>query len=341
MSDGGHRPRTIRGALISSLLLLARRGRRYPVEPEVDPSFHDVPADERAEYTVAILLVLGSLCALAFIVLFAAFDDTQALGATLGSAFALFGAAAIVAGKAVVPQSNEVEERDPLIHPEAEQEVDEIVEAGGQGISRRRMLTAAAGTAGVTLGGALLAPVTSCGPNVSQRIVDTPWHKGRALVDERSRRVMAGDIQDGDYLTTAFPEGADPELLGSAIIVVRLPVSSIHLPDQRQQPEWAPEGLLAYSKICTHAACAVSLYRYPLFAPTSPGGAGPAFVCPCHYSTFDPARGAQRIFGPAGRPLPQLPLAIAPDGHVMANGPFSDAPGPAWFNVPRPKDQRF
>ena len=65
-------------------------------------------------------------------------------------------------------------------------------------------------------------------------------------------------------------------------------------------------GIVAYSKICTHAGCAVSLYRVPTFAPVEPK---PALVCPCHYSTFDPAKGGGVLFGPAGRPLPQLPLA--------------------------------
>ena len=44
-----------------------------------------------------------------------------------------------------------------------------------------------------------------------------------------------------------------------------------------------------------------------LFPPSSPS---PALVCPCHYSTFDPAPGGTVTFGPAGRPLPQLPLMI-------------------------------
>ena len=65
------------------------------------------------------------------------------------------------------------------------------------------------------------------------------------------------------------------------------------------------DGIVAYSKICTHAGCAVSLYRVPTFAPVEPK---PALVCPCHYSTFDPATGGDVLFGPAGRPLPQLPL---------------------------------
>ena len=61
--------------------------------------------------------------------------------------------------------------------------------------------------------------------------------------------------------------------------------------------------------------------------------AGPALVCPCHYSTFDPASGGTVLFGPAGRPLPQLPLAVGPNGELIALGGFSGPVGPSWSGV--------
>jgi ubiquinol-cytochrome c reductase iron-sulfur subunit len=89
---------------------------------------------------------------------------------------------------------------------------------------------------------------------------------------------------------------------------------------------------VAYSKICTHAGCAVAMLRYPLFEAHS---ASPALVCPCHYSTFDVATGGTVLFGPAGRPLPQLPIAIARDGTLRAAGSLSGDVGPAWFGINR------
>ena len=74
----------------------------------------------------------------------------------------------------------------------------------------------------------------------------------------------------------------------------------------------------------------VALYRKPTFPTLEPR---PALVCPCHYSTFDPARGAKVLFGPAGRPLPQLPLFVGPDGELRAAGNFSGPVGPAWWGV--------
>ena len=112
------------------------------------------------------------------------------------------------------------------------------------------------------------------------------------------------------------------------MIVVRLHEGDLRLPQQREG--WAPHGVLAFSKICTHAGCAVSMFRYPLFSPKVPK---PALVCPCHYSTFDPARGGKVIFGPAGRPLPQLPVAVDERGELRAAGRMSGPVGPSWWGV--------
>ena len=78
------------------------------------------------------------------------------------------------------------------------------------------------------------------------------------------------------------------------------------------------------------AGCAINLYRSPLFPAAEPK---PAFVCPCHYSTFDPTTGGTVIFGPAGRNLPQLPLLVDSGGHLRAGGVFSGAVGPSWWGV--------
>ena len=116
--------------------------------------------------------------------------------------------------------------------------------------------------------------------------------------------------------------------VSDAVVVVRVDPGKLDLSPGRD--DWAPDGILAYSKICTHAGCAVNLFRKPLYPPRTPG---PALVCPCHYSTFDVLRGAAVNFGPAGRPLPQLPLAIDRGGHLVATGSLSGKVGPAWSGV--------
>jgi ubiquinol-cytochrome c reductase iron-sulfur subunit len=113
-------------------------------------------------------------------------------------------------------------------------------------------------------------------------------------------------------------------------VLVRDDPRALRLPRGRER--WAPQGILAYSKICTHAGCAVALYRKPTYEPTS---APPALACPCHYSVFATRRGGAVESGPAGRPLPQLPLRIGPGGELQAAGPLSGSPGPAWWSVKR------
>ncbi|MCW3065873.1 MAG: ubiquinol-cytochrome c reductase iron-sulfur subunit, partial [Solirubrobacterales bacterium] len=176
---------------------------------------------------------------------------------------------------------------------------------------------------------AAIVPAASLGPDVGSRPDHTPWRRGRGVVDEQGKPILADDVAPESFLT-GFPEGADPRELGSPVVLVRVPLSHLSLPGGRRPAEWAPEGIVAYSQICTHAGCAIALYRKPTFADTQPRA---ALICPCHYSTFDPARGAERIFGPAGRALPQLPLAIGPGRRLVANGPFSGSIGPAWWST--------
>jgi ubiquinol-cytochrome c reductase iron-sulfur subunit len=288
----------------------------------------------RAELLVAALLAGAALAACGFVVVYVVDVDTQLLGLTLGLALVALAAAAVVAGKGLVPQEVKAEERPDFTDPDerarAEREARELhdVAAGGvDRISRRRLLGTAAGAAGAALGAAIVVPIASLGPAVDDRLRESPWADGVALVDENGLPVPASHLETGSFLT-AFADGADPEALGSSVVVVRVDPKELSLPPDRR--DWAPEGIMAYSKICTHAGCAVNLFRTPLYPPRSPG---PALVCPCHYSTFDVLDGGSVVFGPAGRPLPQLPLRIESRGNLIAAGPLSGNVGPAWSGV--------
>lgn len=285
--------------------------------------------DRRAESIVLALLGLTALCALAFCVLYFVNDNTQLLGLSLGLSLAFLAAAAVIAGHRLVPQDKREDKRPEHVDEEAADEVEELFEESGSALSRRRLLLRAGGLAGVSLGAATIVPVASCGPPVGDRITRTPWRRGRRLVDDKGVPLKAEDVEEGSFVT-AFPEGADPRELGSPLVLVKLPPEELAPPAGREA--WAPEGILAFSKICTHAGCAIGLYRYPKHEPTSKP---PGLVCPCHYSTFDVRRGAKVIYGPAGRPLPQLPLRIEPDRVLVAEGELSDDIGPAWWGVRR------
>ena len=308
-------------------------GAGHPADPE-DPSRRDIPANRRAETWVARLLVLAACFGFAFTAIYVALsDNTQLLGVAIGGMFALLAAAAIIAGKAVVVQETSVEDRGTLLHEEAPVELTEMLVDGGEGVSRRGLLTGAAGLAGAAATTAAITPLASLGPRLTE-IHHVPWRRGVRFVDTTGLPFLASDIEVRSFYT-ALPEGKDQESLGAGLIVLRLPESMIDLPPARRS--WAPQGIMAFSKICPHAACAISLYRYPQFP--SAGNAEPALTCPCHYSTFLPGQGGRLLFGPAGRPLPQLPVMIDAEGHLRAAGGFDEDIGPSWLDVRRPRSE--
>jgi ubiquinol-cytochrome c reductase iron-sulfur subunit len=298
-------------------------------EPQV--AERRVGAEPRAELAVAVLLVLAGLAAGAFAVLIAVHPQTQLLGATLGGALACLAAAAVLASKRVVVRETAVEDRhrEDTARPEDDAALADDLRRGGEGITRRRALGAAAGAAGAGLAGALVLPVTALGPKLGDAPNETPWRRGRRLVTTDGEPLRADAIEIGSF-HSALPEGADKRELGSPVVVVRVDPRTLRLPRARRA--WAPMGILAFSQICTHAGCAVTLFRYPVDEELSKG---PALVCPCHYSTFDVRQAAKPVFGPAARALPQLPLTLAPDGALVAAGPLSGSVGPAWWSVNR------
>ena len=316
-------------AIALGVLLLSRlprpgpRRERRRIVPPGEPSPH-------AELVLIALLLAAAGCAAAFIAVYALDrlpHQTQFLGIAIGLAFAFLAAASILVGKRLVV-TEQIEEDYPGVHEDEQDELLQIVEESGSRFTRKRFVVGAAGLAGGALGLALVTPAVSFGPAFDvDAFLRTPWRRGRRLVDERGRPYRAADIDEGDFYT-AYPEGAAREDFGAPLVVVRLAPAELDLPRGRAQ--WAPSGIVAYSKICTHAGCAISLYRKPTFAPVEPR---PALVCPCHYSTFDPATGGTVLFGPAGRALPQLPLSVDSAGFLRASGNFSGPVGPSWWGV--------
>jgi ubiquinol-cytochrome c reductase iron-sulfur subunit len=318
--------------LLALLVLLLGRGRRRPLLDEEGRIVPPGAPDRRAENLVLLLFGAATVCAVAVPVVYAwdaIPNQTQFLGLAFGLSFALVSAACIVIGKRLVV-TEELEEDYPGTNPDDEEALEQLVEESGSRFTRRRLLLLAGAGAGTALGAALVTPALSLGPvfDVSS-LYRTPWRRGIRLVDEAGRALLADEIEEGSFYT-AYPEHADREQMGAPLVVVRLAPAELQLPDGRQG--WAPDGILAYSKICTHAGCAIALYRKPTFPAVEPK---PALVCPCHYSTFNVANGGAVIFGPAGRPLPQLPLEIGGSGELRAGGNFSGPVGPSWWGVRR------
>jgi ubiquinol-cytochrome c reductase iron-sulfur subunit len=324
-----------RNAVVSGLvLLLGRRGRRRPSEEEtrIVPV---LPPNPAAELVALALLGLSSLSALGFILIYAFGASlpqvTPLLGATMGLALLFLAAALVVVALKLVPTEEVAEEYPPHEHPGEQQVIAELVDESGTRFTRRRLFKLGLLGAGGTLGLAILTPAVSFGPlfHVGD-FLRTPWRRGRRLVDEHGKPYKASDIEKENFYL-AFPEGTNAEQkeqMAASLVVIRLPPDQLHLPPHLEG--YDAHGILAYSRICTHAGCAITLYRAPLFQPDEPR---PALVCPCHYSTFDPATGGTVTFGPAGRDLPLLPVYVDSGGYLRAKGNFDGPVGPSWWGV--------
>jgi ubiquinol-cytochrome c reductase iron-sulfur subunit len=324
----------LRNAILSALVLLLGRRRRLPsvAETRMVPA---LPPNPAAELLVLALFGLSSLSALGFILIYAFADSvpdpTPLMGATIGLAFLFLAAALVVVGLRLVPTEEVAEEYPPHEHPGEQQVIAEVMDESGTRFTRARLFKLGLLGAGGTLGLALLTPAVSFGPLF--RVGDflrTPWRRGRRLVDENGRPYKASDIEKNDFYL-AFPEGTsdeEKEQMAASLVVIRLPPDQLALPPHLKG--YDARGILAYSRICTHAGCAITLYRAPLFQPDEPR---PALVCPCHYSTFNPATGGTVTFGPAGRDLPLLPIYVDSAGYLRAKGNFDGPVGPSWWGV--------
>jgi ubiquinol-cytochrome c reductase iron-sulfur subunit len=322
-----------RDLLVSGLVLLAGRGRRRP-RKDAERIVPKLPPDPGAETLALVLLFLGAAFAVGFVVIYAIDSiprQTQFLGLSLGLSLLSIAASLIVVAKKLIATEELVEPYTPNEHPHEQLLIAEVAEQAGDRLTRKRLFKLGLGAAGGALGLALITPALSFGPFFQVKYYrGTPWKRGRRLVGEDFKPYKASDIEPDDFYT-AFPEGlseAGREELGSSLVLVRLAKDQLRLPEELQG--YDADGIVAFSKICTHAGCAISLYRAPLFQPDEPR---PALVCPCHYSTFDPATGGTVTFGPAGRPLPMLPLEIDAKGYLRAKGNFNEQVGPSWWGV--------
>jgi ubiquinol-cytochrome c reductase iron-sulfur subunit len=196
------------------------------------------------------------------------------------------------------------------------------------GLTRRKALTRTLGLMGAAFGAMLIAPLGGLirNPNTGNPLGTTLWADGVRLVRDDGTPVRPGDQQPGS-LATVFPavEGGNRSA-DSPLMLIRLrPEQLVDLHPRRGFENYGYGDYVAFSKICTHAGCPVSLYEQE----TS------RILCPCHQSQFDVTQGARPVFGPAVRPLPQLPITVDNEGYFVARGDFPEAIGPSFWNIGR------
>jgi ubiquinol-cytochrome c reductase iron-sulfur subunit len=97
--------------------------------------------------------------------------------------------------------------------------------------------------------------------------------------------------------------------------------SNVSVIKRAGQEDFNYGSLFAYSKICSHMGCPTSLYEDQTMR----------ILCPCHQSQFQANEYAKPVFGPATRPLAQLPIAVDDQGYLYARSDFIEPVGPAFW----------
>ncbi len=279
---------------------------------------------ERAQAVAAIAMVIGIVGMIGFGIAYWVGNDTQWQAATFGIGLLALGFGVTAWGKYLMPQGPFVEERHEFHSTEAERDAmtAAVVERGGMVVKRRGMLFGLFGLgAGIAAIVSLFPLIRSLGPKPGTTLFETNWKKGSKLATVDGRVVTVDDLEVGGVLTV-FPqgfEGSSPD----QVILLRLGQYRVPL-QPPGRTSWGVAGYVAYSKMCTHLGCPVGLYQHQT----------EQLVCPCHQSIFNVRSGAIPEFGPAPRPLPQLPITVDASGVLRAAGGFSQAVGPGFWERP-------
>ena len=163
-----------------------------------------------------------------------------------------------------------------------------------------------------------------------EKLAHTIWAKGVRLTrDPNGVPIKASDVTIGSAFHVIpenlleLEEGFLDEKAKAAVLVMRLPLSALNETEERKS--WSYDGIVAYSKICTHVGCPVALYEQQTHN----------LLCPCHQSQFDVSNHCAVIFGPAARPLPQLPITVDSEGYLVAQSDFLEPVGPSYWERER------
>ena len=317
-----------------------------PRPTDVDPA-----AERRAERQVAMLFGISALFTLLFCVSYFVFSvgdhpsvvfglgaSTVALGLCLGLALLCIGIGTIQWARKLMSDQEIIEFRHPSGSSQEDKDATlEALRLGTEesGIARRPLVRNSLLGAVSLLGLPAIIALRDLGPLPGDKLSHTVWKKGmRVVQDVDGSPIKPQDMEVGQLVNAEpavfFQNGPDgaPVYEGvelqtqkakAAVIVVRMQPDDIKPAKGREN--WGVNGILCYSKICTHVGCPISLWEQQTHH----------LLCPCHQSTFDLADNGRVIFGPAARHLPQLPLAVDSEGYLVATSDFTEPVGPSFW----------
>jgi ubiquinol-cytochrome c reductase iron-sulfur subunit len=305
----------------------------------------DPKAAKRAERQVAALFVLSMVGTLLLLVAYFAVKleyegmnfieslnqlrlSNQLLGGGLAIALLGIGAGAVHWAKTLMPDEERVEYRHLQRGTDEDRsEAVAILKLGADesGIARRPLIR------NTLIGAMAMFPIPALvllrdtGPMPGKHLSETMWKEGIRLARDQpgGGAVRASDLTLGSVVHV-MPEGLEEEAEEPLNERAKAAVLLIRLEPELLAEESIPgsyNGIVAYSKICTHVGCPVALYEQQTHH----------LLCPCHQSTFDLTQNCKVIFGPAKRALPQLAITVDDEGYLVAKGPFSEAVGPSFW----------
>lgn len=303
----------------------------------------------RTVYTLFYLSLAGSIWAVAAYMLFpiesGALADVRYNNLFIGLGIALallsLGIGAIHWSKAIMSDKEHIEDRHPTRGRESTREaaIKAFADANEEsGFGRRAMIRnslIAAVVASILPGLTLfrgLAPHSTAEDPIAgdpvQLLKHTMWEKGERLArDPDGTPIRAADVTLGSAVHVipqslaelGHEDGYLEHKAKAIVLLMRL------LPEQlietEERKSWSYDGIVAYSKVCTHVGCPVALYEQQTHH----------LLCPCHQSQFDVTEHAKVIFGPAARPLPQLPITVDDEGYLVAQSDFTEPVGPSFW----------
>jgi ubiquinol-cytochrome c reductase iron-sulfur subunit len=316
---------------------------RNPGFPPHNPRMTDLDPkkEKRAERQVAILFflsIIGSIFALAAYIAYPIvpgdFGSIRTNNLLLGLGITLgllgIGLGAVHWAKQLMREDESVELRHGTRGtPETREKAVEVFELGNSesGFGRRTLIRNS------MIGALVLTPVPAIAlfrdlapmADPVKLLQHTMWKKGTRLThDPTGIPIKAADVTLGSAFHV-IPEGllqrSDmlEQKAKAAVLLMRLLPQDLHVTKGRET--WNYNGIIAYSKICTHVGCPVALYEQQTHH----------LLCPCHQSQFDITHEAKVIFGPARRPLPQLPITVDSEGYLVAQSDFHEPVGPDFW----------
>lgn len=299
------------------------------VPPEQDdtwyPLKHDPWRARRLEYIIAFLWGITAVCSVGLMVVYWTGGQAQIEGGLFAGATGCLGVGLLLWARKLLPGHDITAARGHHVSdPEERAAIVESLSRGTDAMMSRRgfLVKKVLGPVGAIFGVALVWPLASLGPRPGQALYKTKWYPGARLVTEDGRPVKVDDVMV-DGLLTVFPEGFIGDASSPAVLINigGEPVEARKGQDGFELISGA-NGLVCFSKVCTHAGCAVSLFNVLSMQ----------LICPCHQSTFDILQDCKPVFGPASRPLPQLPLGVRSDGYLIARRDFVEPIGPGFWN---------